>query len=80
LIEKAMNEELARLKDPAAAAAPASAAAAPTNPPRPVVAAEDHDQVDEGLEEDDNPPTDGRTAPAGLGAQPTRGRQELAGP
>ncbi len=62
LCELAMNEELARLKDPAAA--PAAAAAAPITPPPPArrPAAEHHDQVVDAMPEDDDddPPADGK--------------------
>ena len=79
-----MNEELARLKDPAEA----PAAAAPTNPPpakRPanrtppvVTAAEQHDQADEVPEEDD-PPTDGRRLLGWARGQPEDAKNWLVG-
>jgi hypothetical protein len=82
LCELAMNEELARLKDPA------TAAAAPTNPPpakRPadrtppvVTAAEDHDQAEEVPEEDD-PPTDGRRLLGWARSQPEDAKNWLVG-
>jgi hypothetical protein len=77
LCELAMNEELARLKDPAAALA--AAAAAPTTPPparRP--AAEHHDQVADMPEEED-PPTDGRRLLGWARSQPEDAKGWLVG-
>ncbi len=94
LCELAMNEELARLKDPAAA--PATAAADPTTPPsparrpadrpparptRPVTAtadAEHRDQVDD-MPEDDDPPTDGRRLLGWARSQPEDAKNWLVG-
>jgi hypothetical protein len=71
LCELAMNEELARLKDPAAAA--------PTNPPPAKrLAVEQHDQAEE-VPEDDDPPTDGRRLLGWARSQPEDAKNWLVG-
>jgi hypothetical protein len=84
LCELAMNEELARLKDPAAPTNPPPAKRPadrpPANPPRPVAtAAEDHDQGDDDTPEDDDPPTDGRRLLGWARSQPEDAKNWLVG-